>query len=93
MKVEDFFSFIFSLFALLFVCIACCAPVNANEVIKSAVEQHVKIDSSGVVLLHNQKKDNAESSCQGITIEKSGGIIIINQRVSDKDVLDVVEKK
>lgn len=92
MKVEDFF-IMFVIVAMLVCCIVCCTPVNASEAIKSAVEQHAKIDSSGVVLLHNQKKDNAESSCQGITIEKSGGIIIINQRVSDKDVLDVVEKK
>lgn len=92
MKVEDFF-IMFVIIAMFVCCIICCTPVNAHEAIKSAVEQHAKIDSSGVVLLHNQKKDNAESSCQGITIEKSGGIIIINQRVSDKDVLDVVEKK
>ena len=92
MRFED--TFIMLIIIAMFVCcIVCCTPVNANEAIKSAVEQHAKINSSGVVLLHNQKKDNAESSCQGITIEKSGGIIIINQRVSDKDVLDVVEKK
>ena len=92
MKVENFF-IMFVIIAMFVCCVVCCAPVNANEAIKSAVEQHAKIDSSGVVLLHNQKKDNAESSCQGITIKKSGGIIIINQRVSDKDVLDVIEKK
>lgn len=92
MKIEDIFIMLI-IIAMFVCCIVCCTPVNANEAIKSAVEQHAKINSSGVVLLHNQKKDNAESSCQGITIEKSGGIIIINQRVSDKDVLDVVEKK
>lgn len=92
MKAEDFF-IMFIIVAMFVCCIICCTPAYANEAIKSAVEQHAKIDSSGLVLLHNQKKDNAESSCQGITIEKSGGIIIINQRVSDKDVLDVVEKK
>lgn len=84
-----FFAFIGAI-CLLFAIESYCF---ANEEIKSAVEQHVNVKSSGGLFVKNQKKDNAEQSCQGITIEKSGGIIIINQRVSDKDVLDTVDKK
>lgn len=95
MNAEEFLAFLagVALCALIIVW-ACSLPVNAQEVVKSTIEQHVTVDSSGGLFIKSQKKDDTkDSSCQGITIQKSGGLIIINQRVSDKDVLDVVDKE
>lgn len=77
------------------VCIAACIQGNqahANEISDEIHKQLVEIEASGGIFVGNQKQDDAKKSTQGISIKNTGGIVIINQRNSDKDILDKVDK-
>lgn len=65
---------------------------DASEVTDELHKQLVEIEASGGIFVGNQKQDNAKKSTQGISIKNTGGIVIINQRNSDKDILDKVDK-
>lgn len=77
------------------VCIATYIQGNqasANEISDEIHKQLVEIEASGGIFVGNQKQDDAKKSTQGISIKNTGGIVIINQRNSDKDILDKVDK-
>ena len=65
---------------------------NASEIADEIHKQLVEIEASGGIFVGNQKQDDAKKSTQGISIKNTGGIVIINQRNSDKDILDKVDK-
>lgn len=77
------------------VCIATYIQGNqacASEIADEIHKQLVEIEASGGIFVGNQKQDDAKKSTQGISIKNTGGIVIINQRNSDKDILDKVDK-
>lgn len=78
-------------FFFLALCI-CAQKADASEVTDELHKQLVEIEASGGIFVGNQKQDNAKKSTQGISIKNTGGIVIINQRNSDKDILDKVDK-
>ena len=65
---------------------------DASEISDEIHKQLVEIEASGGIFIGNQKQDSAKKSTQGISIKNTGGIVIINQRNSDKDILDKVDK-
>lgn len=64
---------------------------DASEITEELHKQLVEIESSGGIFIGNQKQDKAKASTQGISIKNTGGIVVINQRNSDKDIVDKID--